>query len=93
MDLTLSQLALILGVAPTRLTESPTNRIIQRSANKLLTMLNELALHLQEKRYALYWLRTPQRELGGLTALDWLMNGRLEEIDDYVGRMVAFQPD
>jgi hypothetical protein len=93
MDLTLSELAPILGVTPTSLTESPTDRVIQEQATKLLTMLDELALYLQEKRYARYWLRTPQRELGNYTALDWLMKGKLDDVFDHVVRMVNFTPD
>jgi hypothetical protein len=37
--------------------------------------------------------RTPQRELGNLTALHWLMKGKLEEISDHVSIMVEFRPD
>jgi len=93
MDLTLSQLAPILGVTPASLANSPIDRTIQEPARKLLIMLNELALFLQEKQYARYWLRTPQPELGNFTALYWLMKGRVDEIFDHVASMVNLQPD
>ena len=93
VDLTPAQLATILGVEAKTFTESPINRKIQGPAVKFLNMMNELALHLQEKRYARYWLRSPQREFGDQTALDWLMNGNLDEICHHVGRMVRLQPD
>ena len=93
MDVTLSELAPILGVTPASITESPTDRVVQEPAAKLLTMLDERALLLKEKRYARYWLRTPQPELGNYTALHWLMKGKLEEIFDHVARIVNLQPD
>jgi hypothetical protein len=45
------------------------------------------------KRFARYWLRTPQPDLGDRTALDWLTKGKLEEIRDHVSRVVNLQPD
>jgi hypothetical protein len=93
MDLTIGQLAQILDVKPKNLTDSPTGRKIQEPAIKLVAMMNDVADYLQEKKYARYWLRTPQRELGDNSALDWLLRGKLDEIRDHVTRVVMMQPD
>jgi hypothetical protein len=70
IDVTLTQLAQILEMKPKNLTESPTGRKLQEPAMKLVAMMNDVAEYVQDKRYALYWLRTPRRELGDRTALD-----------------------
>ena len=93
IDVTLADLARILNVKPKCLTESPTSRKIQEPAAKLVTMMNDVADFVQEKKFALYWLRTPQRELGERTALDWLLRGKLDDIYDHVARVVSRQPD
>ena len=93
IDVTLTQLAQILEVKPKNLTESPTGRKLQEPAMKLVAMMNDVAEYVQDKRYALYWLRTPRRELGDRTALDCLMQGKLDEIRDHVSRVVDLQPD
>ena len=55
--------------------------------------MNDVAEYVNEKRYAVYWLRAPRRELGDQSALDWLMRGKLDEIRDHVARVVDLQPD
>jgi hypothetical protein len=93
LDITLTQLAKIINTKPKTLSESPTSRKIQEPASKLLGMMDDVADYLQEKRFAIYWLHTPQRELGDRTALDWLLEGKLDEIRDHVSRIVDRQPD
>ena len=93
MDVTLAQLAQILRVKPKNLTESPTSRKIQEPAIKLVGMMNDVADYVREKKFALYWLRTPQRELGDRTPLDWLLQGKVDEIRNHVARAVSMQPD
>ena len=93
IDVTLAELARILCVKPKSLTESPTSRKIQEPAIKLVAMMNDVADFVQEKKFALYWLRTPQRELGDHTALHWLLRGKLDDIYDHVARAVSRQPD
>ena len=93
IDIPLAQLAQILNVKAKSLTDSPNSRKIQEPAIRLVAMMNDLAEFLQEKRFARYWLRTPQPDLGDRTALDWLTKGKLEEIRDHVSRVVNLQPD
>jgi hypothetical protein len=93
IDVPIGQLGLILDVKAKSLTDSPTSRKIQEPAARLVSMMNDLAEFLQEKRFARYWLRTPQPELGNYTALHWLSKGKLEEIADHVSRIVNHQPD
>jgi len=93
MDITITQLAAILGTKPKRLSESPTSRKIQEAATRIVEMMDDLADFLQERRFAVYWLRTPRVELGDQSPLDWLMKGKLEEIRDEVTRTVRLQPD
>jgi len=93
IDIPLAQLAQVLNVKAKSLTDSPKSRKIQEPAIRLVAMMNDLAEYLQEKRFARYWLRTPQPDLGDRTALDWLTEGKLEEIRDHVSRIVNLQPD
>ncbi len=59
----------------------------------LVEMMDDLANFLQERRFAVHWLRTPRVELGNQSPLDWLTKGKLEEIRDEVARTVSLQPD
>ena len=93
IDAALPQLAQILHVKAKNLSDSPTSRKIQDPAIKLVAMMNDVADYVNEKRYAVYWLRAPRRELGDQSALDWLMRGKLDEIRDHVARVVDLQPD
>jgi len=93
MDITITQLAAILGTKPKSLSESPTSRKIQEAASKIVEMMDDLANFLQERRLAVYWLRTTRVELGDQSPLDWLMKGKLEEIRDEVTRTVRLQPE
>ncbi len=93
MDITITQLAAILGTKPKSLSESPTSRKIQEAATKIVEMMDDLANFLQERRLAVYWLRTTRVELGDQSPLDWLMKGKLEEIRDEVTRTVRLQPE
>ena len=93
MDITITQLAAILGTKPKTLSESPTSRKIQASATRVVEMMDDLVSFLQERRFAVYWLRTQRAELGDLSPLDWLVKGKLEEIRDEIARTVRMQPD
>lgn len=72
---------------------TPTSRKVQEPASKLLSMMDDVADYLQERRFAIYWLHTPQRELGDRTVLDWFLEGKLDEVRDHVSRIVDRQPD
>ena len=53
----------------------------------------EVADFLEERRFALFWLRSPQRELDDQSPLHWLLLGKLVEISDHVERTTSGQPD
>jgi uncharacterized protein (DUF2384 family) len=55
--------------------------------------MDDLIEFFQERRFAVYWLRTPRLELGDQSPLDWLTKGKFEEIRDEVTRTVTLQPD
>lgn len=73
--------------------EGATAKRSQKTAMKLLTMMNALAVFTQERHFALYWLRTPQKELGGATALAWMQEGHLDDVINYVAALSRYQPD
>lgn len=93
LDLSTSELNLILEVNHSSIDADPTANGPQEVAVKLLTMMNALASFTQERRFALYWLRTPQKELAGATALAWMQEGHLDDIIHFVGALSNFQPD
>jgi uncharacterized protein (DUF2384 family) len=88
-----AELAQILSVKPKSLTDSPTSSKIQASAARFVRMMDEVADFLEERRFALFWLRSPQRELDDQSPLHWLLLGKLVEISDHVERMTSGQPD
>lgn len=93
LDLTMPELAAVLGAKPRSLNAHPTAKRPQEAAIKLVQMVNDLSDTLQERRFALYWLRTPQTELGGDTPLDWLRQGKIEDVRNYVAALTRMQPD
>lgn len=93
LDLTMPELAPILGSKPRSLNAHPTAKRPQEAAIKLVQMINDLSETLQERRFALYWLRTPQAELGDETPLDWLRKGKIDDVRSYAAALTRMQPD
>src|SRR5665213_336623 len=77
LDLPMTTLAPALGLTRRALDMNPTAAKAQPNARRLLTAMNELARNLTEKRYAIFWLKTPYAAFGGHTAADWLKEGDL----------------
>jgi hypothetical protein len=93
LDLPLATIAPALGLTQRALNLDPTSPKVQPNAVRLLTAMNELARSLTEKRYAIFWLKTPCDAFGGHTAADWLKDGDLSGVCTYINRLVVRQPD
>jgi transcriptional regulator with XRE-family HTH domain len=93
LDLSLPQLASILGVTPRTLQRTDTSKAVQPAAKQLVQMMNELAEALGERRFAIHWLTTPQRQLSSETPLSWLLKGGFTSVNAYVDSFVRMQPD
>lgn len=93
LSISMLELARILGEPVDNLNASPTAEHTQKAATKLLKMMNTLAAFTQERRFALYWLRTPQKQLAGVTALAWMQEGRLDDVIHFVAALTDYEPD
>ena len=93
LDLPLSTMAPALGLTTRAIALDPTALKAQPRAAQLLMAMNELALHLTERRYAVSWLKTPNRTFGNQSAADWLKEGDLDGVCGHIGRLVVGQPD
>ena len=93
LDLPLATIAPALGLTQRALKLNPTSPAVQANAARLLTAMNELARSLREKRYAIFWLKTPYDAFGGQSAADWLMDGDLSGVCTHINRFVRRQPD
>ena len=93
LDLPLATIAPAIGVTQRALNVNPTSVKAQRNAARLLTAMNELARSLLEKRYAIFWLKTPSDVFGGRSPADWLKDGDLNGVCTHINRLVRRQPD
>jgi uncharacterized protein (DUF2384 family) len=93
LDLPLATLAPAFGLTRRALDVNPTAPKAQVRARRFLMMMNELAVNLTQKRYALFWLKTPCTEFGRRTPADWLKDGDLDGVCAAIGRLVVNQPD
>ena len=93
LELPLATIAPALGLTPRVLNLKPMSAKAQSNAARLLNAMNELARSLPEKRYAIFWLKTPYDVFGGLSAADWLKSGDLNGVCTHIGRLVRRQPD
>ena len=93
LDLPLATIAPALGLTPRALGLNPASPRVQSNAARLLTAMNELALSLTERRYAIFWLKTPCDAFGGDTPADWLKAGDLSGVCTHINRVVLRQPD
>lgn len=93
LDLPMTTIAPALGLTRRALDINPTAPKAQPNARRLLIAMNELACNLTDKRYALFWLKTPYTPFGGKTAADWLKEGDLDSVCDEIHRIIVNQPD
>jgi len=93
LDVPIAVIAPALGVTPRALNANPTSFKAQSKAAKLLAVMNELALNLTEKRYAIFWLKTPYPAFGGNTAADWLRAGDLDGVCREIRSSIMNEPD
>ncbi len=93
IDVPLEVLAAALGKSTRWLNADPEAASIQPNAVRIVGMVNDLAEHLGEKRYALFWLKTPQPEFGNATPIDYLREGRLELVLGLANDIVRMVPD
>ena len=93
LDLPLATIAPALGLTQRALNLNPTSAKVQANAARLLTAMNGLARSLSEKRYAIFWLKTPYDVFGGHSAADWLKDGDLNGVCTHINRLVLRQPD
>lgn len=93
LDLPLATLAPALGLTRRALDVNPTAPKAQVRARRFLMTMNELAVNLTQKRYALFWLKTPRTEFGRRSPADWLKDGDLDGVCAAIGRLVVNQPD
>jgi hypothetical protein len=93
LDLPLATLAPALGLSRRALDIDPTAAKAQTNARRFLTAMNELAANLTDKRFALFWLKTPYKTFGGRTAADWLKDGDLDGVCAAIDRLVVNQPE
>lgn len=93
IDVPIDALAGALGKTTRWLNEEPEAASIQPAASRIVLMVNELAEHLGDKRYALFWLKTPQPEFGDQTPTDYLRAGHLDLVLGLAGDIVRMVPD
>jgi len=93
LDLTVPELAAIVHSSARTVNKNPDAKSLQPAAQKLVHFMNDLTSALGERRFAIYWLNTPQRELKDETPLMWLRKGRLDDVAGYVDAFIRMQPD
>ncbi len=93
IDVPMDALAGALGKSTRWLNHDPEAASIQPAAISIVQMVNELAGHLGEKRYALSWLKTPQPEFGQQTPLDYLRAGHLDLVIGLANDILVMVPD
>jgi Protein of unknown function (DUF2384) len=71
----------------------PKAKSVQTDAVKIVRMVDELAEHLGERRFALFWLKTPQPEFRGKTPIDYLRDGHLDLVLGLAHDIVFMVPD
>ena len=93
LDLPMATIAPALGLSVRALNANPTSFKAQAKAAKLLAAMNELAVNLLAKRYAILWLKTPQTAFGNRTAADWLHEGDLDTVCAEIRSFIMNEPD
>ena len=72
IDVSVPTIARLLGKSARFLNDYPTARSAQRRALTFVDRVNDLAGELGGLNFAIAWLKTPMRELGGRSALEAL---------------------
>jgi hypothetical protein len=92
LDVTLPQIARVLGRSPQFLRERPTAPSVQPRALQIVDRLNSLAGALGGLKFAIAWLKTPSPELGNISALDALAT-RFDVGITHIDGWLTMQPD
>jgi hypothetical protein len=93
LDLPLATLAPAFGVSRRALDSNPITPKAQTNARRFVVAMNELATNLTDKRFALFWLKTPYATFAGKTAADWLKDGDLDGVCAAIDRVIVNQPE
>jgi hypothetical protein len=88
IDVSVPTIARVLGKSPRFLNDYPTAKSAQRRALTLVDRVNDLAGELGGLKFAIVWLKTPMRELGGRSALEALAG-----TDDAFATAIGFIDD
>jgi hypothetical protein len=72
LDVSVPTIANVLGKSPRLLNDYPTAKSAQRRALTFVDRVNDLAGELGGLKFAIVWLKTPMRDLGGRSALEAL---------------------
>ncbi len=90
IDVSVPTIANVLGKSPRLLNDYPTAKSAQRRALTFVDRVNDLAGELGGLKFAIVWLKTPMRDLGGRSALEALegndaaFNTAIGFIDDFL---------
>jgi len=93
LDIPLDALAGALKKSRRYLNMEPEAKSVQTDAAKIVRMVDELAEHLGERRFALFWLKTPQPEFRGKTPIDYMRGGQLDLVLGLAHDIVFMVPD
>ena len=93
IDVPVDALAGALGKTARWLNMEPEAASVQAAAGRIVQMVNELAEFLGDKRYAIFWLKTPQPEFGEQTPIDYLRAGHLDLVVGLARDIVFMVPD
>ncbi len=93
LDIPIDALAAAFAKSADTLTADPEALDIQSKAVEFLGTMNDLADHVVEKRFVRYWLKTPQKELGGSTPLQCIREGHLDLILGFAHNIAFMVPD
>lgn len=93
LDIPLEALAGALKKTRRYLNMDPKAKSIQVEAIKIVRMMDELSERLGERRFALFWLKTPQPEFGGKTPIECMREGRLELVLGLAHDIAFMVPD
>jgi hypothetical protein len=88
IDVSVPTIAKVLGKSPRFLNGYPTAKSAQRRALTFVDRVNDLAVELGGLKFAIAWLKTPMREIGGRSALE-----ALEGDDDAFATAIGFIDD
>jgi len=93
LDIPLDALAGAFKKSRRYLNMEPKAMSVQTDSAKIVRMVDELAKHLGERRFALFWLKTPQPEFRGKTPIDYLRDGHLDLVLGLAHDIVLMVPD